>query len=210
MHTTAPVRFGYDGGAMKLPPLHRIVSSGVAALAFPLAAHAHSGDPTVHGFTSGCAHPLLGGDHLLALAGVGVWAAQLGGRARWAMPAAFVGAMACGAALGAGGFTPPLVEPMIFVSVLVLGLLVATAARLPFAAGATLVAGFALFHGLAHGAELPVTANPAPYVAGIFTTTVALLLGGLGLGRAAQNISATLPRAFGALCAAAGLALLFS
>src|SRR5215470_6921814 len=117
-------------------------------------------------FATGFVHPWTGLDHLLALLTVGLWAGLNGGRALWAWPAAFVGAMLAGAALAIAGLAVPLVEPGILASVVVLGLLVLTAARLPVALGVVLVAVFALLHGHAHGAELPGGASAGAYAAG--------------------------------------------
>jgi urease accessory protein len=102
-----------------------------AACLFPVVAHAHSVHAVVYDCASGIAHPFQGWDHLFAMIAVGFWAMQLGGRARWIVPAAFVGVMTCAAAVGTGRFAWPGIEPMIGTSVLVLGLLIATARRLP-------------------------------------------------------------------------------
>ena len=128
-----------------------------------LPAVAHTGGSTA-GFLAGLAHPLGGLDHLLAMVAVGLWAAQLGGRAIWAVPVSFVGSMAAGALLGAGGLTLPHVEIGIAVSVLGLGVLVALVLRLRVAAAATLVALFALFHGHTHGVELPNAASGLAFI----------------------------------------------
>src|SRR5467141_374249 len=88
-------------------------------------AHAHFVPGDVHGFGSGVAHPLHGLDHILAMVAVGLWAAQLGGRARWAVPASFVGVMALGGALAVSGLRVPFTEEGILLSVLVLGVLIA-------------------------------------------------------------------------------------
>ena len=114
------------------------------------------------GFAQGLAHPLGGIDHLLAMVAVGLWAAQLGGRALWAVPGAFVAMMVVGGAAGMLGALLPLVEPGIAFSLVVLGILVALAARLPVAISAVLVGLLALFHGHAHGSELPEAASAAP------------------------------------------------
>ena len=102
-----------------------------AALLLPLPALAHTGIGPVDGFTAGFAHPLGGLDHLMAMLGIGLWAGLLGGRATWALPAAFLGAMALGGALGMAGLGLPMVEAGIAASVIVLGAVVALAARLP-------------------------------------------------------------------------------
>lgn len=146
----------------------------------PTLAHAHPGHAAVD-FAGGFAHPLLGSDHLLAMLAVGLWAAQLGGRARWLVPTAFVSVMTLGAALGMTGEHLPLVEQGIMTSVLVLGVLIAAAARLPLAASVALVGVCALFHGFAHGAEMPASASGLRYAAGFALATAALHAAGLGL-----------------------------
>jgi urease accessory protein len=130
-------------------------------------------------------------DHVLAMVAVGLWAAQLGGRARWALPATFVSLMAAGAALGMGGISVPGIEQGIMASVLVLGLLVATAARLPLAAGAAIVGGFALFHGFAHGSEMPANASGFAFGAGFVFSTLLLHAVGLAIGLFAQASART-------------------
>ena len=150
----------------------------------PTLAHAHPGHAAVD-FAGGFAHPLLGPDHLLAMLAVGLWAAQLGGRARWFVPAAFVSVMTLGAALGMTGAHLPLVEQGIIASVLVLGVLIAAAARLPLAASVALVGVFALFHGFAHGAEMPASANGLGFV----LATAALHAVGLALGATAGKFA---------------------
>jgi urease accessory protein len=105
-------------------------------------ASAHTGDHAVTGFVSGLAHPLLGLDHLFAMIAIGLWAAQQGGRALWAVPAAFVGAMVVGGGLAWSGIALPQVETAIALSVLVLGLLIATRRQWAVTAGMALAAGF--------------------------------------------------------------------
>jgi urease accessory protein len=185
-----------------------------AALTFAVAicgsdaALAHTGLEHAVSFASGFKHPWTGLDHALAMLAVGLWAGLNGGRALWAWPAAFVGVMAAGGALGIAGVAIPMVEPGILASVIVLGLLVLTAARLPVALGAALVAVFALLHGHAHGAELPVQAAAVTYAVGIALATA--LLHGLGLGVAylcRGDTGRLIVRGAGALMAAAGVAL---
>jgi urease accessory protein len=169
---------------------------------------AHTGLEHAVSFASGFKHPWSGLDHLLAMVAVGLWAGLNGGRALWAWPAAFVGVMVAGGALGIAGIPVPMVEPGILASVIVLGLLVLTAARLPVVLGAALVAVFALLHGHAHGAELPAQAAAATYAAGFALATA--LLHGLGLGVAAMGRSDAgrlLVRGAGAAVAVAGVAL---
>jgi len=169
---------------------------------------AHTGLEHAVSFASGFKHPWTGLDHALAMLAVGLWAGLNGGRALWAWPAAFVGVMAAGGALGIAGVAIPMVEPGILASVIVLGLLVLTAARLPVVLGAALVALFALLHGHAHGAELPAQASAASYAAGFALATA--LLHGLGLGVAylcRSDSGRLIVRGAGALTAVAGVAL---
>lgn len=170
-------------------------------------ASAHTGDhSTLTGFAGGLAHPLLGLDHLFAMIAIGLWAAQQGGRALWAIPVAFVGAMLAGGMLAWSGIALPQVEAAIALSVLVLGLLVATRRQWAVTAGTTLAAGFALFHGNAHGLEMPLAASPALYALGFGLATACLhaagIAGSLG-GRRAVQVA-------GAGIAAAGLALMLA
>lgn len=183
----------------------RVRHFGAALLAFvPLAALAHPGHDLA-GATAGFAHPFLGLDHLLAMVAVGLWAGRLGGAARWQLPLAFVTAMAVGAGLGLAGLRLPGLETGIAASVLALGLLTALALRLRLALRPLLVAGFALLHGLAHGAELPAGAGALAYVLAFLAATA--LLHGLGLLLAAR-LGARWQPWLGAAVAAAGAGLL--
>jgi len=120
----------------------------------PTLARAHPGHGVeIGGIGWGLAHPFTGLDHVLAMIAVGLWASQIGGKARWLVPAAFVSVMGAGFLLAMAGFALPYVEPAILASVMGLGLLVALAVRLPAAGAAGVVGIFALFHGHAHGAE---------------------------------------------------------
>jgi urease accessory protein len=180
-------------------------------LLFPALAHAHpghDGHELTWDFSGGFAHPLSGWDHLLAMMAVGLWAAQLGGRARWFVPSAFVGVMALAAVFGHFYGTIPGTEQGIAASILILGLLIATAARLPVAAGMALVGVFAVFHGVAHGAEMPATAGGLSYGAGFVVATALLHAVGLGLGMALKK-QPTLARFAGGAVAAGALALVF-
>lgn len=173
---------------------------------FAGAASAHTGQHVVAGFGSGFGHPFNGLDHLLAMLAVGLWAAQQGGRALWAVPAAFVAAMGLGGALAWAGLPLPQVETGIATSVLVLGLLVATRRRWGTVIGMVIAAGFALFHGYAHGLEMPQTASPVLYALGFVLATI--FLHGVGIagslaGRRAVQVA-------GAGIATAGLALIFA
>ncbi|MSO88765.1 MAG: HupE/UreJ family protein [Rhodospirillaceae bacterium] len=153
----------------------------------------------------GLAHPFAGLDHLLAMIAVGVWAVQQGGRALWAVPTAFVAAMAIGGALSLFGGTLPATESVIAGSLIVLGLLVGLAVRPAPWIAACVVGFFALFHGHAHGGELPDAGAPWLYALGFIVANVALhgvgMIGGLALG------AKPLSRWAGAGVTAAGLAL---
>ncbi|HET8707407.1 MAG TPA: HupE/UreJ family protein [Pseudomonadales bacterium] len=171
-------------------------------------ANAHSGLNHTHGFGEGLAHPFSGLDHLAAMAAVGMWAAQQGGKAVWAVPATFVCALAAGAGLSMTGMTLPLVEPGIVASVLVLGLLIAAAIRLPLAMSSSLVALFALQHGYAHGVEMPQMASGLQYGVGFVCASVLLHLSGVGLaGVIARYVHPKAVRLLGGGIAAAGLYL---
>lgn len=136
-------------------------------------------DPAEHGsFLAGLSHPLLGLDHVLAMIGVGLWGAILGGRARWALPTSFVGSMVLGFVLALGGLGLPFVEPMVLASVLVLGGAVALMLRIPTAAAGIVCGLFGLFHGHAHGAELGA-AGALPFGAGFALSTAVLHAAGL-------------------------------
>lgn len=139
--------------------------------------HDHDG-----GFLAGLVHPVLGVDHLVAMVAVGMWGAILRAPALWLLPVTFPLIMAVGGALGVVGVPLGHVEPMIAVSALALGILVAFMVRLPLAVAALLVALFALFHGHAHGTELPASASPFGYALGFVIATGLLHLGGVALG----------------------------
>ena len=189
-----------------MPTLRRLAIC-LAALLAATPALAHPGDPG-HGIAHGFAHPFGGLDHLLAMVAVGAWAAQLGGRARWLVPAGFVGAMMLGAVAGLVGIALPLVEAGIAASVLLLGLMVALVVRMPTGVSATLVAIFAVFHGHAHGSELPVGESALAYALGFVAATVALHGAGLTAGLRSGRLGRGLVRAGGAGAAAAGLAMM--
>jgi urease accessory protein len=191
--------------------MNRTIGLAVAA---PLAlaagaAEAHTGVGATHGFAAGLAHPVFGADHLLAMVAVGLWAALLGGRATWLVPAAFVTVMAGGGLLAMAGLGLPAAELAIVASVVVLGVLVAARVTVPTAAGMAIVAAFALFHGFAHGLEMPAAASGLLYFAGFALATAALHAVGLAIGMAAGRLSEGLAvRAAGGAIAAAGVLLI--
>jgi urease accessory protein len=159
---------------------------GVLAWTGSGAAFAHVGVHADGGLATGLAHPFMGLDHLLAMVAVGIWAAQLGGRYRLMLPAAFVATMAAGAAAGTCGIALPQVESMVALSVLVLGLLVALTVGAGRYWPVALVALFALFHGHAHGSEMPAFSSPWLYFAGFLAATAALHAIGVAAGVALQ------------------------
>lgn len=163
------------------------------------------------GLAQGFAHPIGGLDHVLAMLAVGLWAARIGRRALWRLPLAFPVVMAAGGALGWAGVGLPAVESGIAVSVVVLGLAVACAIRPPLWAGVAIVALFALFHGHAHGTELPVAAAPLAYAAGFVLATALLHVTGVGLGLIGRAPAARAALGLGgSAIAAAGLVLLIA
>ena len=184
---------------------------GIAAT--PALAHVPHG--TYGSFAAGFTHPLFGLDHLLAMVAVGLWAGMLGGRALWAVPAAFVTVMIAGFALALTGASLPMVEPMILASTVVLGLAIAMAVRLDIRACAAVVGLFALFHGFAHGTELG-GAGTVQFGAGFALATALLHATGVAAGVAAGRMvpraghaTHTVTRGLGAAVALAGVGLAF-
>jgi len=185
----------------------------VVATSLPAAAHVGHGESG--GFAHGFLHPFGGLDHILAMVSVGMMAAlvgkRLGAGSLWALPAAFMGMMSVGAMLAMANFHLPFVEIGIALSVVTLGLAVALQMPLPLLAGMALVGFFAVFHGFAHGAEMPVDASMFTYWAGFLLATALLHLAGIGmrfaLGRwvPAANVVARLA---GIAIAAAGIGLM--
>ena len=145
----------------------------------PNLAEAHILLGTPHGFQDGFLHPLTGWDHLLAMVAVGLWAAQHRGRALWLIPLSFVSVMLLGGILGVAGVAMPGAELTIAISVLTLGLLVATTTRFRPSLSMAVVGLFALFHGFAHGHEMPAAASALAFSVGFVLATA--LLHGLGL-----------------------------
>lgn len=188
--------------------LTSVFLAGLAALATP-AALAHTGAHPLDGFVSGFSHPFAGADHLLAMAGVGLWAVRVAPRRVWLLPLVFVAVMALGAGLAVAGLPLAGEETGIAASVLLLGALVASMARLGVGHAALLVGLFALFHGHAHGTEMAVGADFAAYAAGFAAATALLHLAGMALGWALLR-APLLYRGLGALMGAGGLILLLA
>ncbi len=184
----------------------------VACMLAPGAALAHAGAGATDGIVHGLMHPVTGLDHVLAMVAVGVLAAFIGGRALWVVPTSFVAAAALGGVLGERGVPLPFVEFGISASVVLLGLAIALQARLPLGWTAGLVGLFGLYHGYAHGAEMPPDSSGLAYGLGFLAATVALHVAGIGLGLGINHLasrSATrFAQAGGAAIALAGVALL--
>src|SRR5664280_3177664 len=184
----------------------------IALVFIPSLAQAHPGHfGHTAGWANGLMHPVSGLDHICAMIAVGLWAAQRGGRAIWIVPLTFVSVMALGGLLGMNGVRVPLAEQGIAASVLVLGLLIAAAVRLPLAARVLVVGVFAVFHGYAHGAEMPSTASGLTYGLGFLVATASLHLCGISTGLLTQRWDSTrLVRHAGVIIAAFGLYLFCS
>lgn len=153
----------------------------VGIIIVPALAHAH-GNTGDNGFISGLRHPVFGPDHLIAMVTVGLLSAQIGGSAIWTVPSTFVIVMVLGGMLGLKGISLPLVEYGIAVSVLALGIALAAARRLPVALAMVFVGIFAIFHGHAHGTEMPRLAEPALYAVGFSLATAGLHIVGAVTG----------------------------
>ncbi|MFM9860668.1 HupE/UreJ family protein [Pseudoxanthobacter sp. M-2] len=184
--------------------------AGALALT-PGLALAHTGVGDAHGFVHGFMHPVGGLDHVLAMVAVGIFAWQLGGRALWAVPVTFVAVMAAGGLLGVAGIALPFVELAIALSVVVLGAAVAIGLRAPLGVAMGLAGFFALFHGYAHGAEMPVDASGLAYGAGFMLATALLhlagLVAGMLIGRLADTRGSVVVRVAGGAMSVAGLAI---
>ena len=170
----------------------------------------HTGVGDTSGFVHGFGHPISGLDHILAMLMVGVFAWQLGGRALWLVPISFVGIMAVGAMLGVAGIGVLFVEIGIALSVVVLGAIVAFGVNAPVAAAMGLVGLFAIFHGHAHGAEIPDDAGGVTYAAGFMIATAILHLAGISvgflIGKGDEHYRSVVVRLAGGLTAVAGVA----
>ncbi|MDB5800961.1 MAG: ureJ [Rhodocyclales bacterium] len=185
-----------------------------ALLLLPTLAFAHTGADggSHHGsaFIEGLVHPFTGFDHLAAMIAVGMWSALAfrdSAKRMWAVPVAFATLLLIGGLLAFGGLRLTGVEPMIAASLLVLGVMVATQIKLPAAVGAALVGTFAIFHGVAHGSELPAQQALAA-LSGMVFGTMTLHIAGMLLGRFVLERNVWLPRIAGAGVALLGMGLL--
>lgn len=158
-------------------------ATGIIALLMPALALAHVGQGAVGGgFLSGFTHPIFGIDHVVAMVAVGLWGAQLGNPAIWILPVTFPLVMALGGLLGSLGIGIPFVEVGIALSAVALGLMVTLAVRPPLWVAGMLVGVFAIFHGHAHGAEMPQSANILWFAIGFVIATGCLHLAGIAIG----------------------------
>jgi len=151
-------------------------------LLLPSPALAHVGGGTGGGFLSGFAHPISGPDHVLAMVAVGLWGAQLGSPAIWLLPVAFPMVMAVGGMLALLGVPLPGIEYGIATSAILLGAAVTLEARPPLGVAAALVGFFAIFHGHAHGSELPSGGDALLYSLGFVIATGCLHAAGIAVG----------------------------
>lgn len=183
--------------------------SGAVVLLAASAGFAHTGEAAGGGFVTGFLHPILGWDHVAAMVAVGLWGAFLGAPAIWLLPVTFPLVMAVGGALGVAGVPIPGIETGIAASGLVMGLAILLAFRPPLVLAAIVVAFFAIFHGHAHGTEMPLAASPLAYAAGFVIGTGLLHLVGISLGLLARYDSGVVAiRGMGAVIALAGLGFL--
>ena len=185
------------------------LATGVILLIFAGVSNAHEGAGIAGGFISGLLHPVLGWDHVVAMVAVGLWGAFLGRPAIWILPVVFPLVMAFGGALGVIGVPIPAVETGIALSAVVLGAMVVFAARPPIWVAAVIVGAFAIFHGHAHGTELPNAANPLAYSLGFVIATGLLHMAGIAFGLLTRWPAGTIAvKAGGGLIALAGVGFL--
>ncbi|HIO28447.1 MULTISPECIES: HupE/UreJ family protein [Marinobacter] len=181
-----------------------LVAAGLLLTATTAAAHTGHGAHAESGFLSGLLHPMLGLDHLLAMAAIGFWSVRQSNTMKQITPLFVIGGMVLGAGIAWAGMSLPSVETGITFSVLVAGILIATLAKLPTAVGGTLVGVFMLFHGFAHGTEMPAGATLAAYLAGFSMATLAITLVGRGLGSLLLRADSRFSRGIGGVLAVAG------
>jgi len=186
-----------------------LIISTTLMLLLSATATAHEAGGLAGGFGSGFMHPILGWDHVVAMVAVGLWGAFLGKPAIWLLPVVFPLVMAFGGALGVAGVPIPAVETGIATSAVILGLMVALAVRPPLWVAAVIVGVFAIFHGHAHGTELPEATSPLAYSLGFVIATGLLHIAGIAFGLLVRWPAGTLAvRAGGAAIALAGVGFL--
>jgi len=207
---SATVRLDISHEAANMTPL---AHSTVLTVLFILAASqvaAHTGEGINTGFASGFWHPIYGWDHVVAMVAVGLWGAFLGAPAIWILPIVFPLVMALGGALGVVGVPIPMIETGIALSGVVLGLLIAFAVKAPIWVAAVIVGLFAIFHGHAHGTELPEAFSPYGYAVGFVVGTGLLHMVGIGFGVLTRSEAGRIAvRGAGGVIALVGAAFLF-
>jgi urease accessory protein len=197
-HATTWARHGELVGALVLAS---------AMLSTPVFAHSENG--VAIDFWGGFTHPISGLDHVVAMVAVGLWGSFLGVPAIWVLPVVFPLVMAVGGALGVVGMPLPGVETGIALSAILLGAMVAFAAQPPIWIAAVLVGAFAIFHGHAHGEELPIGADAVAYSMGFVFATGLLHLSGIGFGGLSHWYAGRVAvRAMGVVIALTGFAFL--
>lgn len=197
-----------QGHWTRLPTAPAAILTAVAIL-ITSPALAHDAAGIAGGFASGFMHPLLGWDHIAAMVAVGIWGAFLGAPSIWVLPVVFPMVMAFGGALGILGVPLPGVEIGIALSAVVLGLMVAFAARPPIFVAAVVVGAFAIFHGHAHGTELPAAADGVAFAGGFVLATGLLHFAGIALGLLTKwDLGRLAIRGLGGGIAMAGMAFL--
>jgi len=182
---------------------HTLILAAAFAGLFAAPALAHP-DHTIAGdLVVGLMHPFMGLDHILAMVAVGLLAIQSGGKSKLVLPVLFVGVMMVGGYAGLSAFSIPFIEQGIVASVILLGAIIAFGGKMSFTFSAPLVAAFALFHGAAHGMEMPIDTSAVAYGTGMIAATGILHLFGMGAGRFAPQLL----RYAGAAVAVAGVGL---
>ena len=181
-----------------------LIATGLMLTATTATAHTGHGTHAESGFLSGLLHPMLGLDPLLAMAAIGFWSVRQSNTMKNATPLFVIGGMILGAGLAWGGMSLPGVETGISLSVILAGILIAAMVKLPTAVGGSLVAAFMVFHGFAHGAEMPAQAMLVAYLAGFSIATLALTFAGRGIGAFMRKADNRVGRAVGGVVAAAG------
>ncbi len=192
------------------PSLGRGIAFALLTMAAPAPALAHTSANLAGGFKAGFAHPFNGPDHLLAMVAVGLWGAVLGRPLLVLLPVIFPAVMALGALAAMIGMARPPIELGIALSVLVLGIGIATRLRPPVWLASAVVAAFAICHGFAHGLEIPSLVDPVAYSTGFMLATGSLHVAGIGLGTLDSSPRGALAiRAIGAGIAACGVYFLY-
>jgi urease accessory protein len=180
----------------------------ITASIMKISLFAHTGIGHSFGFLSGFFHPIGGADHILAMFAVGLWAAQMGSRALWTVPLSFIVMMLAGAALGLNGVDIPFIESGILASILVLGMMIGLGIKMPLLFSSAVVGFFAVFHGSAHGLEMPLDVGGFEYALGFILATAMLHAAGMSLGLFMHKISKSkISRFTGGTIAAAGIVL---